>query len=120
MTIILIVAVLIAWAVTVLAVRSAISWKGKARAAEWRADAVQAEIDRMEAAAKRIEAIREKQQANRDRVNTGDPGADFAGSVDVLSNLSASGNRRRVSRQAAAGGGVADVSGPEGNSPPVK
>lgn len=62
--------------------------RGQAAAAERRAAAFKAEIEHRQEAEKKAEEVRREQEKQRARVNTGDPAADFDGSLDVLSDLS--------------------------------
>jgi hypothetical protein len=53
------------------------------------------EIERLRIEMQKQETIRNEQIKQRDKISTGDPAADFAGSIDVLSDLSA---KRRTDR----------------------
>jgi ABC-type protease/lipase transport system fused ATPase/permease subunit len=71
------------------AVREAAIARGRADIARRQAEAERAEADRLAALNTKTEEIHAKQTEQRDKVSSGDPAADFDGSLDVLSKLSA-------------------------------
>jgi Flp pilus assembly protein TadB len=75
--------------------RRAIQAVRDAEAARRQAEIEKAEAARLARLATKTEEIHATQNEQRDQVSSGDPAADFAGSIDVLSDLSA---KRRTGR----------------------
>lgn len=76
-------------AIAKLAEERARSESAKRAAAQRQAEIERAEVVRREEIQEKTEAIRHEQIEQRDQVSTGDPAADFSGSLDVLSDISA-------------------------------